>query len=317
MEYSLSVLTTIAQSFTMTYLAVFPGDFLRYLMGAGGVYLIVNMLLAKALAGRKIRDKSPDSAQMTREFWASIRTVAIFAFVGSCTVLAVQAGYIHIDAGLGARGWGYFFFNVAALIVLHDAWFYWTHRLIHRPRLFRRFHREHHKSHNPSPWTAYSFDIGEAFINAIYMPLAVTLIASSGPAIFVFLVHMMLRNAIGHCGYELMPSWRNGRPMFDWMTSVTHHDLHHAQAGWNYGLYFTWWDRLMQTEHPLYHEKFAAAVGKPLDGSAVRAIGQSRAYLITAVGFIAASLCTLLGMGESLAHESILALSQLETMIAN
>lgn len=29
-----------------------------------------------------------------------------------------------------------------------------------------------------------------------------------------------------------------------------HHDLHHAQAGWNYGLYFTWWDRLMGAEHP-------------------------------------------------------------------
>ncbi len=32
----------------------------------------------------------------------------------------------------------------------------------------------------------------------------------------------------------------------------------------------------MGTEHPLYHEKFAEAVRKPLDGSAVAAMGASR-----------------------------------------
>jgi sterol desaturase/sphingolipid hydroxylase (fatty acid hydroxylase superfamily) len=40
--------------------------------------------------------------------------------------------------------------------------------------------------------------------------------------------------------------------------------LHHAQAGWNYGLYFTWWDRLMGTEHPEYYARFAEAVRKPI-----------------------------------------------------
>jgi sterol desaturase/sphingolipid hydroxylase (fatty acid hydroxylase superfamily) len=61
-----------------------------------------------------------------------------------------------------------------------------------------------------------------------------------------------------------MPARADGRPLFDWLTTTTHHDLHHAQAGWNYGLYFTWWDRLMGTEHPEYHARFAAAVRKPL-----------------------------------------------------
>ena len=100
---------------------------------------------------------------------------------------------------------------------------------------------------------------------------------------------MILRNAIGHCGYEIFPSTREGRPWFDWMTTVTHHDLHHAQAGWNFGFYFTFWDRLMGTEHPLYHEKFAEAVRKPLDGSAMKARTGSAAYFITAAGFLIAT----------------------------
>jgi hypothetical protein len=40
------------------------------------------------------------------------------------------------------------------------------------------------------------------------------------------------------------------RALFDFLTTVAHHDLHHGQARWNCGLYSTWWDRLMGTEHP-------------------------------------------------------------------
>ena len=268
------LLSTVTGFVVETYPYIWAFDTGRYLIGAGGVYLIVNLALAGLLRGRKIRTRSPDWRQKRREILNSLRTAAIFAAVGGLSIAGLIAGgadMIYDDPS--ARGWGYFAFTTVMLIVLHDAWFYWSHRIIHHPKLFRRFHREHHKSHNPSPWTAYSFDPAEALVNAIYLPLVLLIMPSSTLAIFIFINHMMIRNAIGHSGYELFPSLRSGRPMFDWMTTVTHHDLHHAQAGWNYGLYFTWWDRLMETEHPLYHEKFAAAVRKPLDGSAVAARG--------------------------------------------
>ena len=267
-----SVLINAAQFISETYPGIWMFDTARYLIGAGSVYLLVWVVLSRALRNRKIRQASPDWRQMRREILASLRTAAIFAGVGGLSIAGLMAAGVDVVYGdPRARGWAYFGFSTAALIVLHDAWFYWTHRLIHHPKLFRRLHREHHKSHNPSPWTAYSFDPGEAVVNAIYLPLVLLIVPSSGLAIFIFVNHMMIRNAMGHSGYELFPSLRNGRPMFDWMTTVTHHDLHHAQAGWNFGLYFSWWDRLMGTEHPLYHEKFAAAVRKPLDGSAVKA----------------------------------------------
>lgn len=254
------------------YAYIVQFDTMRYLIGAGAVFLLVNTLLARWLTGRKIRSRSPDGRQMRREFLTSLRTALIFAACGTSIYILRGTGLIDVYLDPAERGWAYFAFSVVALIILHDAWFYWTHRLIHDPRLFRRVHRTHHKSHNPSPWTSYSFDISEALINGSYLTFALLLIPASPLAIFLFLWHMMLRNAIGHCGYEIFPSLRSGRPMFGWMTTVTHHDLHHAQAGWNYGLYFSWWDRLMGTEHPLYHEKFAEAVRKPLDGSAVAAL---------------------------------------------
>ena len=265
---------TLALEAVSVFFRILPFEVARYLIGAGGVFLVVNLLLARRLSERKIRRASPDTRQMRREFFVSLRTSAIFAFSAIFTVLGSKAGIMKAYGDPAAFGWAYFALSLGALIVLHDAWFYWMHRLIHDPRLFRRFHRLHHKSNNPSPWTAYSFDVGEAFLNTAFMPLALLVLPVSQLAIFLFLAHMIIRNAMGHSGYELFPANRDGRPLFDWMTSVTHHDLHHAQAGWNYGLYFTWWDRMMGTEHPLYHEKFAAAVRAPLDGSAVRAIAE-------------------------------------------
>lgn len=253
------------------FLQILPFEIGRYFVVAAGVFIAIS-LFAKALAGRKIRAASPPRGQIVGEFGASIRTSAIFAAGGVISVMGSDAGIMKAYDDPAAFGWGYFILSLGALIVLHDAWFYWTHRLIHDPRLFRRFHRLHHKSHNPSPWTAYSFDVGEAAINAAFMPLTLLFLPVSEFAIFLFLAHMIVRNVVGHSGYELMPARRNGRPLFDFMTTVTHHDLHHAQAGWNYGLYFTWWDRLMKTEHPLYAEKFAQAVRMPLDGSAVGAL---------------------------------------------
>ena len=168
------------------WLAAFQFDLTRYLIGAGGVFVLVNVLLAKRLAGRKIRQDSPGRNQMVREFWASVRTVAVFATSGLITLALKNAGIVEFYDQPGERGWAYFVFSILALMVLHDAWFYWTHRAIHHPKLFRRVHRLHHKSNNPTPWTAYSFDIGEAAINALYMPLVLSFLPVSYLGVFIF-----------------------------------------------------------------------------------------------------------------------------------
>lgn len=122
----------------------------------------------------------------------------------------------------------------------------------------------------PSPFSAYSFDLGEAAVMAIFVPLWVIAVPTPWPALGLFMLHQLARNTIGHSGYELMPATAAGRPMFDWITSTTHHDLHH-ERGMNYGLYFTWWDRWMGAEHPEYHARFAAAVRKRRVGALVAA----------------------------------------------
>lgn len=249
--------------FAENWLTGVTTDISRYVLFAVGVWLALWIVLAAPLAGRKIREGRPPPRQLLIEFAVSIRSIMIFSTVGLLSFGLFRAGLMpgpYIARGLGPV---WFWTSLVLMIVAHDAWFYWTHRLIHDRRLFRTFHRRHHRSNNPSPFTAYSFDLGEAAINALFVPLWMLLVPTQWPVTGLFMLHQIIRNTLGHSGYELFPATRDGRPLLPWLTTVTHHDLHHAQAGWNYGLYFTWWDKLMGTENPQYLARFAAAVRLP------------------------------------------------------
>jgi sterol desaturase/sphingolipid hydroxylase (fatty acid hydroxylase superfamily) len=264
-------------------------DLTRYAVFAFGVWLALWVILALPLRGRKIRADRPPARQMVVEFGASLRSVAIFSTLGLLTFALDRAGLLPGPTLAESWGPGWFVASLALIIAAHDAYFYWVHRLMHDPRLFRRFHRRHHRSMNPTPFTAYSFDLGEAAIMGSFVPLWMILVPTPWPVVGLFMLHQIVRNTLGHAGYELMPARADGRPMFDTLTTTTHHDLHHAQAGYNYGLYFTWWDRLMGTEHPEYHARFAAAVRKPLAPVANAAAAKLAALALAGVLALAAA----------------------------
>jgi Delta7-sterol 5-desaturase len=241
-------------------------DLTRYAIFAIGVWLVLWVVLRGVVKGRKIRGETPPAKQLLLEFVTSLRSIAIFSTIGLTLFLLERAGFLP---GVKlAASWGpvWFWVSLALMVLAHDAYFYWAHRIMHHPRLFRVFHRRHHKSHNPSPFTAYSFDLGEAAVMASFVPLWMVVVPTAWPVTGLFMLHQIARNTLAHAGYELMPATKDGRPMFDWISTTVHHDLHH-QAGFNYGFYFTHWDRWMGTEHPEYHARFAAVVGqrRPLD----------------------------------------------------
>ncbi|MEP4058588.1 sterol desaturase family protein [Parasphingorhabdus sp.] len=244
--------------------AAFTFDLGRYLIAAGLISLII-WRARKWSEARRIQTRRAGFKDYKREVLSSLRTVLVFGLTTISTVLMVEAGWISIPEG--PINWPILIIQLLAMIVAHDAYFYWMHRGLHLKAMFRFSHLHHHKSRTPTPWAAYSFSSFEAMSEAAFVP-AYLLMASVlgaptyGFAIFLFLAHMILRNAIGHAGVEFFPAgWTRG-PL-NWITTTTPHDLHHSEGNTNFGLYFTWWDRMMGTEHPHYEERFNA-VAKPI-----------------------------------------------------
>lgn len=242
-------------------LHVFAFDFGRYAIGASLIAAIVWLLRRTPWRSRKIQKREATAADFRREFLASVRTVLVYVFVSMFVIWGSRHGVFYdIRTSFGlASNLGL----LAAIIVAHDAYFYWSHRAMHHPWLFRHFHRFHHRTITPTPWAAYSFAIPEALVMALFMPLWLFLVPTPGVVIFAFLIVMILRNCMGHAGLELHARGWASHPVLKWISTTTHHDLHHAGSfNHNFGFYFTWWDKLMGTEHPDYVAVYDRVTGK-------------------------------------------------------
>jgi len=244
------------------WLAVFTFDTLRYLIGAGLVSLILFRLLAAWSENRRIQKRRAKRKDVWRELRYSLLTTSVYATVALFTIAAKERAWLQVYTEIEDYNAWYTALTLPLLLVLHDAYFYWAHRAMHHPVMYRWSHRVHHLSLTPTPWAAYSFAPVEALIMALFMPAALALMPLHGTVIFVFLAIMIVRNAMGHSGIEFAHHRWVDSPL-DFLTTTTHHDMHHQKFTGNYGLYFTWWDRWMGTELPDYKEAFRkAAAGK-------------------------------------------------------
>ena len=231
----------------------------RYLLAAG---LMVGVLLLARQAGlalRKLQGRMATSGDIRREIFASLRSAAVFSLIGFGVDQAARRGWLTIYTDFETAGPAYALITLALVIVAHDTYFYWTHRLMHLPPLLKRFHLLHHRSVAPTPWAAYAFAAPEAIVQAAFLPLMLSFMPLHALTIFAWMAFQILRNVMGHAGYEVHPAGMARSRWLGWNNTTAHHDLHHQTGRHNFGLYFTWWDRLMDTEHPAY----AAIAGRP------------------------------------------------------
>jgi sterol desaturase/sphingolipid hydroxylase (fatty acid hydroxylase superfamily) len=61
---------------------------------------------------------------------------------------------------------------------------------------------------------------------------------------------MSFSSVINHLNIEIYPRDAHRHFAGKWIIGATHHSMHHKQYRYNFGLYFTIWDRLVKTEGP-------------------------------------------------------------------
>ena len=229
----------------------------RYVLVAGTAFLVCYVLLRKILAGRKIQTRFPKTHDYLREIGYSIMTTFIFAGI-SVSLLRNPDIVIHttLYAKISDYGWLWFFLAFPVMFIMHDTYFYWTHRLMHHPSLFRLFHLVHHKSTNPSPWAAYAFHPLEALVEAGIFVVFLFTIPIHKVHFFIFFLMSIIYNVYGHLGWEFFPKGFNRHFIGKWINTSVNHNQHHQFFKGNYGLYFLFWDRWMGTIRNDYDQQF-------------------------------------------------------------
>lgn len=177
------------------------------------------------------------------------------------------AGYTRLYLTPDEYGIGYLWLSLVLVIFLQDTYFYFTHRLAHHPKCYRWLHRGHHYSNNPTPWTAFAFDPAEAVVQALYLMGAVCLIPMHLSVLCAVVLVMSMGALCHHLSLRLFASSAFGDWLGSWVVGPTHHWFHHRKYTVHYGLYFTFWDRVMGTHTSGYADILSPE--RPLPVSAV------------------------------------------------
>jgi sterol desaturase/sphingolipid hydroxylase (fatty acid hydroxylase superfamily) len=218
----------------------------RYFLFAGLAYLIIWKWSKSYALKHQTQTVGFKPGQITQEIKWSMLTNLIFTGI---TLLSYWTSIK--DGTLTSKMTFEFNFMtvvwILGLILFHDAYFYWMHRAIHHPKVYKLIHRTHHLSTNPSPWAAYSFHPIEAVLEVVW---TIPIIYFLKPNLFIMLLFsiiILFVNVTGHSGVEIYPaSWSNHRFLKYILRPDQHNDHHHYFKG-NYGLYFSFWDRWMGT----------------------------------------------------------------------
>ncbi len=234
--------------------------FMRYFILASVSFLLFYVILKKPLWFRKIQKIMPGRGDYSRDFTWSVVTVLIFSSVIHFTFFRYEH-HTNTYWDIDEYGYPYLIFTFFWMLFLHDTWFYWWHRAMHHPLLFKRVHLVHHKSTNPSPWTAYAFHPFEAIIEVGIHPLLAFTLPIYTPALAAFFMFQIIYNVYGHLGFELYPKGFYKHWLGRWINTSVAHNLHHKKFKGNYGLYLLFWDRMMGTLRKDYGASFERSTG--------------------------------------------------------
>ncbi len=122
--------------------------------------------------------------------------------------------------------------------------FYWAHRLLHVPFLYKRVHSLHHRNVNIGPWSGLSMHPVEHFI--YLTSLCIHWVVASHPIHLIF--HVIYQGpgaAMTHTGYEDLLIKDKRRLAL----GTFYHQLHHRYYECNYGNQEMPWDRWFGTFH--------------------------------------------------------------------
>lgn len=228
-------------------------NILKYLILFAAPYFIFWVWFPHVFKKIKIQKFERQKPQVFFEIKYSVSTILIQSLLFLSIYIFNEKGYFRIHNEVdGVRD----LIAFIAYFLIYDAYFYWSHRLLHYGWLYKNVHVVHHRSLNPTPFASYSFHPFEAVLSILYFYPVLYFFPMSLNLFIVLVILTDIGNLAGHLGYDFVPKFMWKSRWGSWLTTPTHHNMHHQFSKCNYGLYWRGWDEICKTLHAKTEEEF-------------------------------------------------------------
>ncbi|MEM9509922.1 MAG: sterol desaturase family protein [Cyanobacteria bacterium P01_E01_bin.35] len=218
----------------------------RYFMVAGGAYWLFYFSSHKFLIKQSVDIVLPNQEFIRNDIVLSVIATFASAICAALVMISYDSGATLLYQSIEDYGVWYLITSFWIVILLQDTCYYFFHRGLHHPLFYNWLHRGHHHSKNPTPWTSFALDFPEALIQGLFVVAVIALIPMHHVILALWLLTMTIWSLVNHLGFELFSSFSNCW-LGKWLISSNHHSLHHRRHTRHFGLYFTFWDRILGT----------------------------------------------------------------------
>ncbi|XP_004636588.1 lathosterol oxidase [Octodon degus] len=164
--------------------------------------------------------------------WISIPTVALFLL----EVKGYSKLYDNIEF---PHGWFHLIVSIISFLFFTDMLIYWIHRGLHHKLIYKHVHKPHHIWKIPTPFASHAFHPLDGFLQSLPYHIY--------PFIFPLhkLVYLGLYIAVNVWTISIHDGdFRVPQILRPFINGSAHHTDHHLFFDYNYGQYFTLWDRI-------------------------------------------------------------------------
>jgi Delta7-sterol 5-desaturase len=153
--------------------------------------------------------------------------------------LAMANGWSRVYWNVSDFGWGYLALSIVLYVAFTETWIYWAHRWLHTPWAYKKLHKVHHDFRVTNSWVSMAFHPLDSFLQAAPHHLFGFLLPVHGLVYLTFVSFVSVWSVMIHDRVSFVRSTV--------INTTNHHTLHHWYYNYNFGQFFTFWDRLMGT----------------------------------------------------------------------
>jgi lathosterol oxidase len=178
--------------------------------------------------------------QIKTEIKRSLVSILMFGILSFPMYEGLHSGFLKIKFDFS---WPIFLAEAIFLFFWNEIYFYVIHRLFHLKSLYK-YHADHHYSHVPSPFSAYSFHWSEGILLGAVMPVIMCFHDFQALSLATLPFMSIFMNVLGHSNVDFFPE----KGMNHLFSFSKRHSLHHKIPHANYGFFLPYLDRVFKTD---------------------------------------------------------------------